>query len=90
MKKSFAFNEDIVLRVESGEEGLLLDRRHSRYYLLNATAVEMLKVLLNHDDEEQCVDEISKMYLVDRVTVARDLQRMIEQLRSLDVLSACE
>lgn len=90
MGKTFALNDDVVLRVQNGEEGLILDRRHSRYYLLNTTGVEMLRLLLKHGDEKQCADEISKMYLVDRVTVARDLQRMVDHLRSLGILSVRE
>lgn len=90
MRKTFVLNDDVVLRVESDEEALLVDRKQSRYYLLNTTAVKMLSVLLKHGDEERCTDEISKMYLVDRITVARDLQRMVDHLRSLGILSVRE
>ena len=60
----------------------LLDEDTGRYWNLNPTGALVLCRLLDGGTSAQAVDELAEQYAVDRETASRDVEELMDDLRS--------
>lgn len=65
----------------------LLDEQSGLYWLVNSTGALALQVLLDGGDIEQAIAAVLDRYLVDRDTVSRDVQNLLDRLCDADLVT---
>jgi len=86
-------------RVEKGDdviyqalqnEIVLLDMKTQQYFGLDDVGSDMWKLLVEHGEVETVVDRLSAEYDVDRATVRKDLEVLIQNLMAAGLLKAAD
>jgi hypothetical protein len=65
---------------------MLLDEDSGQYWNLNPTAAVVLQTLLDGGSPQQAVQELTSQYSVDAGTASRDVQDLVAELHSADLL----
>jgi hypothetical protein len=65
---------------------VLLDEDSGQYWNLNPTAAVVLQTLLDGGSPQQAVQELTSQYSVDAGTASRDVQDLVAELHSADLL----
>jgi len=73
-------NPDVVFRDLDGE-AVLLDLASGTYFGLNEVGTRIWQLVSDGRDEPAIVDIVASEYEADPATVARDVSRLLEELR---------
>ncbi len=77
---------DGVFTAEVDYGTALLDEDHGQYYNLNPTGALVLQTLLAGGTAEAAARELADQYAVDLDTACRDVQELVDELRSAGLL----
>lgn len=69
------------------DEIVLMDTEDGHYYSLNASATEMVEMLMNGTSRENSAELLAGKYLVSFDQVVEDLNRLIIELQSRGLLT---
>ena len=83
--KSIELAEEVEFsRIE--EQGLLVDTATGVYYELNATATEMMEIVLALDPSNDALAKLRAKFDIDDDTLQRDLDNLLNDLQDFNLI----
>ncbi len=83
--KSIELTEEVEFS-RIGEQGLLVDTATGVYYELNATATEMMEIVLAVDPSNDALAKLRAKFDVDDDTLQRDLDNLLNDLQDFNLI----
>ena len=78
---------DDVSTAQTDYGTVLLDERAGTYWELNPTATLVVRTLLDGGEEADAADALVREFDIDRAQASRDVEALVEQLRSSGLAS---
>lgn len=87
MNEVWKLSPDVVFRDLDGE-AVILDLASGTYFGLNEVGTRVWRLLEEGRDATQIVEIVGSEYQADRATIARDVDRLLDELRSRRLIVA--
>ncbi|MFE6075212.1 PqqD family protein [Paenibacillus sp. NPDC057886] len=80
-------NENVLFE-KTDTDSYFIDLNSGKYVYNNASSTAIIEQLLESSDIEEVIDDLLKIYIVDRDELKQDILEMIEELQRISLI--CE